>query len=99
MESRARRPADDRDLVQAVHHGVFRRDLLEGVWRVDQRSGLDDLLPDAPGSWDAVYFEKGRVGFVRVGKRRVRFEMSVDEPAHTSFISRGVETAAPSRWT
>jgi uncharacterized membrane protein YphA (DoxX/SURF4 family) len=74
-------------LHDAARYDVFHVDALEGVWRVDQRSGLDDLLPDAAGSWDGVYFEKGHVGFVRVGKRRVRFEMSVDAPGHAMRLT------------
>ena len=34
-----------------------------------------------------MYFEKGGYGFVRVGKERVRFDLSVDEPPHTLRLS------------
>jgi uncharacterized membrane protein YphA (DoxX/SURF4 family) len=69
----------------AVRHHIFRVDVLEGAWNVDRCSGVDDVLPNVPGTWERIYFEKGNYGFVRVGPQRVRvhFETEVDEPAHT----------------
>jgi hypothetical protein len=32
----------------AIHH-VFHREILEGMWDVGQREGLDSLLPATPG--------------------------------------------------
>jgi len=74
-------------LHDAARYGVFHRDALEGAWSVDRSAGLDDLLPETPGPWERVYFEKGDFGFVRVGKKRVRFDVAVDEPRHTLRLS------------
>jgi hypothetical protein len=72
---------------EAVRFGVFHLEPLEGAWTVDRRAGLDDLLPEAPGPWDRVYFEKGGFGFVRVGRNRMRFQARVDEGARTVRLS------------
>jgi hypothetical protein len=68
---------------EAMRHGVFHTDALEGVWTVEQQTGLERALPDAAGSWDRVYFEKGDFGFVRAGQKRVRFDLRVNESART----------------
>jgi hypothetical protein len=74
-------------LRDALRYRVFHRDALEGAWRVDRCAGIDDLLSEAPGAWDRVYFEKGDFGFVRVGRERVHFRTLVDETAHTLSLS------------
>jgi hypothetical protein len=74
-------------LRDAAGHGVFRTDALEGAWSVDQVSGLDGLLPETPGTWQRIYFEKGDYGFVRAGQELVRFQTHVDEAAHTLTLS------------
>ena len=80
-------------IVATLHDGlryrVFHLDALEGAWRVDQRTGLDDLLPEATSAWDKIYFEKGDLGFVRAGHQRVKFESQVDETAHTMKLTFG----------
>jgi uncharacterized membrane protein YphA (DoxX/SURF4 family) len=80
-------------LRDALRYRVFRLDPLEGAWRVDQRAGLDDLLPEAPGAWDKIYFEKGDFGFVRVGHDRVKFATDVDETQHTLRLAFGGHAA------
>jgi uncharacterized membrane protein YphA (DoxX/SURF4 family) len=75
-------------LHQASAYGVFHRDLLEGIWSVDDCQGLDGA--DKCG-WTRVYFEKGardaegsivrNVGFVRASDGAHPFQDQVDEPA------------------
>jgi hypothetical protein len=74
-------------LRDAVRYGVFHRGVLEGMWNVDGSDGLDGLLPETPGPWERIYFEKGDVGFVRVGKKRVPFRAAVVEPGHMLRLS------------
>lgn len=74
-------------LQEATSHGVFHRDLLEGMWNVDRQAGLDDLLPGVPGPWSRVYFEKDDVGFVRIGSKRVRFDVRVNATARVLAFS------------
>lgn len=71
---------------KAIQRRVFTRDRLEGIWRVDAREGLDDLLPTAPGPWDRLYFEKGDYGFVRVGGQRLRFTFHADPATQRTRI-------------
>jgi len=80
-------PAAD-TLRDAYRYGIFRTEPLEGAWRVDRRSGLDDLLPETPGPWDRIYFEKGDFGFVRVGRERVHFATRIDDATSTLTLSR-----------
>jgi len=74
-------------LHEATSYGVFHRDLLEGMWNVDRQAGLDDLLPDTPGPWSRIYFEKDDVGFVRIGTKRVRFDVHAEPAAHALRFS------------
>jgi uncharacterized membrane protein YphA (DoxX/SURF4 family) len=74
-------------LHDAARYGVFHVDALEGAWSVDRSAGLDDLLVETPGAWERIYFEKGDFGFVRVGKKRVRFDVAVGEPGHALRLS------------
>jgi hypothetical protein len=74
-------------LHDATRYGVFHLGALEGLWNVDRSAGLDDLLPETPGPWARVYFEKGDVGFVRVGRGRVPFRSEVDEPGRKLRLS------------
>jgi hypothetical protein len=74
-------------LHDAARYGVFHADPLEGAWSVDRSAGLDDLLAETPGPWERIYFEKGDFGLVRVGKKRVRFDVTVDEPRHVLSLS------------
>ena len=57
---------------EGVEHRVFEREPLEGAWTVDERSGAADP------AWDRVYFEKDDVGFIRVGKKRIRFQKRLE---------------------
>ncbi len=82
-------------LRDALRYRVFVLDRLEGAWRVDQRVGLDDLLPESPGPWQTIYFEKGDFGLVRIGKERVRFETRVDDAARSLSLSFGDGASPP----
>jgi hypothetical protein len=76
-------------LRSAVRHGVFHRDDLEGAWIVENRAGLDDFFPNDPGPWDEVYFEKWEgAGSIRIGKKRVQFEATIDEAVHTMTLAK-----------
>ena len=75
-------------LHDAIGYRVFHADALEGVWAVVGRSGLDDLLPETPGPWDKVCFEKGGSGSVRVGNRRVGFKADVEEAPHKLRLTK-----------
>ena len=85
-------------LRDAVRHGVFHRDLLEGAWTVESRAGLDDFFPGDPGPWDEVYFEKERAGSnphrheahpLRGGRQR--------SSAHADAREVGSRSVAPAR--
>jgi len=75
-------------LHQASAYGVFHRDLLEGIWSVDDCQGIDSA---GQCSWTRVYFEKGgrdadgnivrNVGFVRAADGSHPFQDQVDESA------------------
>ena len=82
-------------LRDAVRHGVFHRDLLEGAWTVESRAGLDDFFPGDPGPWDEVYFEKERAGSIRIGTKRIRFEAAVNEAAHTLTLAKWARAPSP----
>ena len=83
-------------LRSAVRHGVFHRDDLEGAWIVENRAGLDDLFPSDPGPWDEVYFEKWEgAGSIRIGKKRVHFEATIDERVHTMTLAKWGRNPSP----
>jgi uncharacterized membrane protein YphA (DoxX/SURF4 family) len=73
-------------LHQASAYGVFHRDLLEGIWSVDDCQGVDGA---GQCGWTRVYFSKGDrnaegsivhdTGFVRASDGRHPFQDQVDE--------------------
>lgn len=75
-------------LHEASAYGVFHRDLLEGIWSVDDCQGVDGA---GQCGWTRVYFLKGsrnaegaivhNTGFVRAGDGRHPFQDEVDESA------------------
>ena len=75
-------------LHEASAYGVFHRDLLEGIWSVDDCQGVDGA---GQCGWTRVYFLKGsrnaegsivrNTGFVRAANERHPFEDQVDESA------------------
>jgi hypothetical protein len=83
-------------LRSAIRHGVFHRDDLEGAWIVERRSGLDDFFPSEPGPWDEVYFEKEGAGSIRIGKKRVRFEATIDGAGRTLTLAKWDRTPSSS---
>ena len=81
-------------LHEAAIHRMFHTELLEGVWDVGQHEGLDGLLPEAPGAWDRVYFEKDEVGFIRVGEKRILFHVDLNEAQRRLALTFGDRTSA-----
>jgi uncharacterized membrane protein YphA (DoxX/SURF4 family) len=75
-------------LRDASAYGVFHRDLLEGIWSVDDCQGVDG---DGQCGWTRVYFLKGsrnaegsivhNTGFVRTADGRHPFQDQVDQSA------------------
>jgi uncharacterized membrane protein YphA (DoxX/SURF4 family) len=80
---------------EAFKHRLFTEEPILGAWNVDRRTGLEDASPETSGTWDKIYFEKGGYGFIRVGKKRVRFDMNVDEVGHVLRLSLDDHEARP----
>jgi hypothetical protein len=85
-------------LREGMQHRVFERELLEGAFSVEERSGAAPRM-------DRLYFEKDDVGFMRVGGRLVPFQKQIegselrlsfagsDELSHEAWTLRNVADA------